>query len=485
MKSVADFIRNNYDRYQQELKEFCAIPSVSARSEHKPDILRAAEWVADQMRGIGLENIEICPTAGHSIVYGDWLHAPGKPTLLFYGHYDVQPAEPLELWESPPWELTERGGDLYARGVVDDKGQVFMHFKALEAFMQQHGKLPVNVKFMIEGEEEVGSENIYAWIKKEKARLACDALLVSDTTMLGKGIPSVCYGLRGLCYFEVELTGPTTDLHSGSFGGAVPNPINLLCEMMAKLHDKDERVAIPGFYRKVRPVTKKEKKQIKKLPFSDARFQRTTGAPKLMGEKGYSTIERIWARPTLDINGIFGGYTGEGAKTVIGSKATAKFSTRLVADQNPREITRLVRKHIEKLTPKSVKLKFTVHSEGDAWISPFDHPLVVAGKSALEKGFGKKAVFIREGGSIPLVSMMYNAFKKPCVLLGFGLPDENAHAPNERLNLENFRKGILSLAYYYDEASRASLAAPRPSPSRRRRTAKPRKKKAPKRRKRR
>ena len=455
MESVVSYIKNNYDRYFEELKEFCAIPSVSTKSEHKSDMARCAEWVAGQMTSIGLENVEICPTAGYPIVYADWLHAPGKPTLLLYGHYDVQPAEPLELWESPPWDLTLRNGDLYARGVVDDKGQVFMHLKALEAFMKQDGKLPVNVKLMIEGEEEVGSENIEKFLRTQKKRLACDALLVSDTTMLAKGVPSVCYGLRGLCYFEVELTGPATDLHSGSFGGAVPNPINILCEMMAKLHDKDGRVAIPGFYKGVLPVTKQEKKQLRALPFNEKRFQKTTGAPKLVGEKGYSTVERIWARPTLDINGIFGGYTGEGAKTVIGSKATVKFSTRLVAKQDPATITKLVKKHIEKLTPKSVKTKFTVHSEGDAWIAPFDHPLVQAGKTALEKGFKKKAVFIREGGSIPLVSDMYNSFKKPCVLLGYGLPDENAHAPNERLNLENFQKGILSLAYYYDEASRA------------------------------
>ncbi len=454
MEKVVSYIRNNYDRYLDELREFCSIPSVSARSEHKDDVARCARWVADQLKRVGLENVEVCPTKGHPIVYADWLHAPGKPTLLFYGHYDVQPAEPLELWHSPPWQLTLRNGDLYARGVVDDKGQVFMHFKALEAFFKNQGQLPVNIKLVIEGEEEVGSENIEKFIRTEKKRLACDALLVSDTTMLGKGIPSVCYGLRGLCYFEVGITGPTTDLHSGSFGGAVPNPINILCEMMAKLHDQDGRVAIPGFYKNVRPLTREEKKQLKKLPFSEKNFQKTTGALQLVGEKGHSTVERIWARPTLDINGIIGGYTGEGAKTVIGSKASAKFSTRLVANQDPAQITRLVRKHIEKLTPKSVRMNFTVHSAGESWIAPFDHPYVQAGKAALEKGFGKKAVFIREGGSIPLVSMMQNEFHKPCVLLGFGLPDENAHAPNERLNLENFQKGILSLAYYYDEVSR-------------------------------
>ena len=459
MQKVVNFIESNSERYITELREFCAIPSVSTKREHKQDVERCATWLADHMKKIGLENVEVIPTAGHPIIYADWLHSPGKPTLLFYGHYDVQPPEPLELWESPPFELTLRDGILYARGVVDDKGQVFIHLKALEAFFQQTGRLPVNVKFMIEGEEEVGSESVYKFMREEKERLASDALLVSDTTMLGKGIPSVCYGLRGLCYFELELTGPTVDLHSGSFGGAVPNPLNILCELMAKLHGKNGRVAIPGFYQDVRPLTKKERKQLKQLPFSEKNFQKTTGAPKLVGEKGYSTVERIWARPTLDINGMYGGYTGEGAKTVIGSKATTKFSTRLVADQNPAKITRLVRKHIEKLVPKSVKMKLTVHSEGDGWIAPFDHPLVQAGKTALEKGFGKKAVFIREGGSIPLVATMYKEFHKPCVLLGFGLPDENAHAPNERLHLENYLKGILSIAYYYHEVGQGATRA--------------------------
>lgn len=452
MQAVADFIQKNHDRYVNELKEFIAIPSVSTRSEHKKDVERCARWLADHMKKIGLENVEVVETEGHPIVYGDWLHAPDSPTLLFYGHYDVQPAEPLDLWKSPPFELTLRAGDLYARGVVDDKGQVFIHLKAIEAFLSNGGKLPVNVKLMIEGEEEVGSENVYKFMEEEKKRLQADALVVSDTTMLGKGIPSICYGLRGLCYFEVTVHGPSQDLHSGSFGGAVPNPINILCEMMAKLHDADGRVTIPGFYDDVQPLSEEEQRQLTELPFSEKSFQETVGAPALVGEKGYSTVERIWARPTLDVNGIFGGYTGEGAKTVIGSSATAKFSTRLVPKQNPAKITKLVREHIQKLAPASVKLEFKLHSEGKAWVAPFDHPLILAGKRALEKGFGKKAVFIREGGSIPLVTTMYENFGKPCILLGFGLPDENAHAPNERLNLENYLKGILSVAYFYGEA---------------------------------
>ncbi len=461
MQKVADFIGKNNDRYVSELREFCAIPSVSTKSEHKPDIERCARWLADHMKKIGLENVEIVPTKGHPLIYADWLHAPGKPTLLFYGHYDVQPAEPLDLWLSPPWELTLRDGDLYARGVVDDKGQVYIHLNALEAFFKNDGKLPVNVKLVIEGEEEVGSENVYEFMEKERKRLEADALVVSDTTMLGKGIPSVCYGLRGLSYYEMVVTGPTVDLHSGSFGGAVPNPLNIACEMMAKLHDADGRVTIPGFYDDVLPLTDKERQILAALPFSEQEFQKTTGAKQLPGEKGYTVPERIWARPTLDINAMFGGYEGEGAKTVIASMATVKFSTRLVPNQDPDKIARLVQAHMQRIAPPSVSVDFRILSTGKWWLAPFDHPIIQAGKTALEKGFGKKAVFIREGGSIPLVSMMYEALGKPCVLLGFGLPDENAHAPNERINLENYLKGILSIAYFYHEVGQLPGSAAR------------------------
>lgn len=461
MQKVAEFIKKNGERYVSELREFIAIPSVSTKSEHRKDIERCAQWLADHIKKIGLENVEIVPTKGHPIIYADWLHAAGKPTLLVYGHYDVQPAEPLELWLSPPWDLTLRDGDLYARGVVDDKGQVFIHLKALEAFFKNEGKLPVNVKLMIEGEEEVGSDNLYLFIEEEKKRLTADALVVSDTSMLGKGIPSICYGLRGLSYYEMEVTGPTVDLHSGSFGGAVPNPLNIACEMMAKLHDAQGRVNIPGFYDDVVPLSDKERKILAELPFSEKTFQETTGAKQLPGEKGYSVAERIWARPTLDINGMYGGYEGEGAKTVIASKAVVKFSTRLVPNQDPDKIARLVEAHMQRIAPPSVSVKFTVLSTGKSWLAPFDHPFILAGKKALEEGFGKKAVFIREGGSIPLVSMMYDQLHKPCVLLGFGLPDENAHAPNERMNLENYLKGILSIAYFYYEIGQLPADAAR------------------------
>lgn len=458
MQAVVDFIQKNQERYIKELGEFIAIPSISTQPEHSKDVERCAHWLADHLKKIGLEHVEVVSTAMHPIVYADWLHAPGKPTLLLYGHYDVQPADPLELWDSPPFELTLREGNLYARGAVDDKGQVFIHLKALEAFFKNGGKLPVNLKMMFEGEEEVGSESIYKFMDEQKKRLEADALIVSDTSMLGKGIPSITYGLRGLSYYEITVKGPSQDLHSGSFGGGVPNPINVLCEMMAQLHDADGRVTIPGFYDDVVPLTKEERQQLESLPFSEEEFQKTTGVRQLVGEKGYNTAERIWARPTLDINGIIGGYTAEGAKTVIGSTATAKFSTRLVPKQVPAKITRLVKEHIQRLAPPSVTVDFKLHSEGAPWVAPFDHPMIQAGRRALEKGFGKKAVFIREGGSIPLVTQMYEEFGKPCVLLGFGLPDENAHAPNERLYLENYLKGILSIAYFYHEASGADGA---------------------------
>ncbi|MFQ5664081.1 MAG: dipeptidase [Terriglobia bacterium] len=461
MQKVADFIQNNGDRYVDELRELCAIPSISTKSEHKKDVERCAAWLAEHMKKMGLEHVEVVRTEGHPIVYADWLRVSGKPTMLFYGHYDVQPPEPLELWESPPFELTLRNGNLYARGVVDDKGQVFIHLKAIEAFLKSAGGLPINIKLMIEGEEEVGSENVYKFMEKQKKRLEADGLMVSDTTMLGKDIPSICYGLRGLAYFEIEVEGPSQDLHSGSFGGAVPNPINILSEMMAQLHDREGRVAIPGFYDDVVLLSEQERLQLRALPFSDKTFQTTTGAPALIGEKGYSTVERLWARPTLDINGIYGGYTGEGAKTVIASKATAKFSTRLVPKQDPAKIGDLVEEHIRRIAPPSVKVRFRRLSSGKPWVAPFSHPLIQAGQRALERGFGKKAVFIREGGSIPLVTTMYEKFGKPCVLLGFGLPDENAHAPNERLHLETYLKGILSIAYFYHEVGQAAEKATR------------------------
>jgi acetylornithine deacetylase/succinyl-diaminopimelate desuccinylase-like protein len=448
---LIEYIESKRDDNLNELKEFLRIPSVSAKSEHKADIEKAAQWVAEKLRGAGLENIQITPTKLHPLVYGESLHAPGKPTVLFYGHYDVQPAEPLELWTSPAFEPTVRNGNLFGRGTADDKGQVHIHIKALEALLKTNGRLPVNVKVMIEGEEEVGSVNLWDFVKQNRGRLKADALVVSDTSMLAKGVPSVTYGLRGLNYHEIEITGPAQDLHSGVFGGAVPNPITILAETIAKLHDKDFRVTVPGFYDDVDALSRQERKALNGLPWKEKEFRKTVGAPGLCGEKGYSIVEQVWTRPTLELNGIWGGYTGEGAKTVIPAKAHAKLSTRLVPHQNPAKIAKLVERHVRKLLPPTVRCEFEILSMGKPWVAPYTHPIFQKAIGALEAGFGKKAVFIREGGSIPFVTQMHDTFKVPCVLMGFGLPDENAHAPDEHIALENYFGGIKSVALFYDQ----------------------------------
>jgi len=448
---LIEYIESKREENLDELKEFLRIPSVSAKSEHKPDIEKAAHWVAEKLRAAGLENVRITPTKMHPLVYGESLNAPGKPTILFYGHYDVQPAEPLELWTSPAFEPTVRGGNLFGRGTADDKGQVHIHIKALEALLKANGKLPLNVKVMIEGEEEVGSVNLWDFVNQNRAQLKADALVVSDTSMLAKGVPSVTYGLRGLNYYQIEISGPAQDLHSGVFGGAVPNPITILAETIAKLHDKNFRVAVPGFYDDVDELSREERKALNNLPWKEKEFRKTVGAPELCGEKGYSIVERLWTRPTLELNGIWGGYTGEGAKTVIPAKAHAKLSTRLVPHQNPAKIAKLVERQIRKLLPPTVRCKFEVLSTGKPWVAPYTHPIFQKAIHALEAGFKKKAVFIREGGSIPFVTQMHDTFKVPCVLMGFGLPDENAHAPDEHIALENYYGGIKSVAIFYEQ----------------------------------
>ncbi len=449
--NLTEFIEGRRQQHLTELCEFLRIPSVSARSEHKPDIERAANWVADHLRTAGFKKVEIVPTNLHPLVYAESLEAPGKPTVLFYGHYDVQPAEPLELWTSPAFEPESRNGNLYGRGTADDKGQVHIHLKALESLHQLHGKFPINIKVLIEGEEEVGSVSLWDYVQANKEKLKADALIVSDTSMLGKGVPSITYGLRGLNYYQIELTGPARDLHSGVYGGAVPNPLTILTELFAKLHDKNYRVAIPGFYDEVDAVPAAERKALKKLPWKVKDFERAVGATDYFGEKGFSTVERLWIRPTLELNGIWGGYQSEGAKTVIPSKAFAKFSTRLVPSQPPHKIAKLVEKHIRKLLPKGVHCKFEVFSTGKPWVAAYHAPIFQVAQTALEKGFGKKAVFIREGGSIPFVTQMHDTFKVPCVLVGFGLPDENAHAPDEHIALENYYGGIKAIAHLYED----------------------------------
>ncbi len=446
---LISYIDSKREENLEELKEFLRIPSVSTKSEHNKDIERAAHWVAEKLRAAGLENVGISATKMHPVVYGESLHAPGKPTVLFYGHYDVQPAEPLDLWTSPAFEPTVRDGNLFGRGTADDKGQVHIHLKALEALKNATGALPINVKVVIEGEEEVGSVNLWDFMTKNRDRLKSDALIVSDTAMLAKGVPSITYGLRGLNYYQVEITGPAQDLHSGVFGGAVPNPLTILSEMIAKLHDKNFRVTVPDFYKDVAQLSRAERKALNSLPWKEKEFRKTVGASALCGEKGFTIVEQLWARPTMEVNGMWGGYTGEGAKTVIPSKAYAKLSTRLVPNQDPAKIAKLVERHIRKLLPKSVKCDFRVLSTGKPWVAPYTDPIFQKAIHALEGGFGKKAVFIREGGSIPFVTQMHDTFKVPCVLLGFGLPDENAHAPDEHILLDNYYGGIKSVALFY------------------------------------
>jgi acetylornithine deacetylase/succinyl-diaminopimelate desuccinylase-like protein len=451
---LLQYIDSHREEHLNDLKEFLRIPSVSTKTEHKADIERAAQWLSRQLKPAGMEKVEIVSTKMHPLVYGESPQRPDRPTVVFYGHYDVQPPEPLELWTSPPFEPEVRKGNLYGRGTADDKGQVHIHMKALEALQKTQGELPINVKVMIEGEEEVGSANLWDFVQKNRGRLKADALVVSDTSMLGPGVPSITYGLRGLNYFQVEITGAKQDLHSGVFGGAAPNPITILAEMIAKLHDKNLRVTVPGFYDDVAKLSKAERKALNALPWNEKEFRKTVGSPALAGEAGYTIVESLWCRPTLELNGIWGGYLGEGSKTVIPAKAHAKFSTRLVPGQDPVKIAKQVERHVRQLLPKTVKCRFEVLSQSKPWVAPHAHPIFLKAREALERGFRKKAVFIREGGSIPFVTQMHDTFDIPCVLLGFGLPDENAHAPDEHLSLENYYGGIKSVALFYESLAR-------------------------------
>jgi len=451
MNNAIDYINTNRDRFLDELKAYLAIPSVSSAPEHRHDMQRCAEWTAAQMRDIGLHDVAVSQTAGHPVVYGEWLGAPGAPTILVYGHYDVQPVDPIDLWTSPPFEATVRDGDLYARGAADDKGQVFMHLKAVEAHMKTNGRLPANIKMMIEGEEEVGSDHLDGFIRAEKERLACDVVVISDTPMFARGVPSICYGLRGLAYFQIDLRGTKSDLHSGSFGGAVVNPALALAQVLTQMKDRSGRIRIPGFYDDVRPLTEQEREEYKRLPFDEKQYRKELGAPRLFGETGYTTLERTWARPTFDVNGLLSGFTGEGSKTVIPATAMAKVSMRLVPNQDPDKIAALFEAYVRKVTPKTVELKVTRMHGGKPWMTDLDNRFIQATGRAIEQGFGKRAVFTREGGSIPIVSTFQEQLNAPSVLFGIGLPDENSHAPNEFLNLDNFYGGVLTSAFLYNE----------------------------------
>jgi acetylornithine deacetylase/succinyl-diaminopimelate desuccinylase-like protein len=454
MDRVIDFINVNRERYLDELKALLAIPSISALPEHKGDVTRCAEWCGDQMRRVGLQNVKLIDTPGFPVVYGDWLGAPGAPTILFYGHYDVQPVDPLDLWETPPFEATMRDGEIYARGSADDKGQVFMHLKAVEAHLKQNGKLPVNIKFILEGEEEVGSEHLDDFVRAHKADLKADVVVISDSPMFARGVPSICYGLRGLVYFQIDLRGSSTDLHSGSFGGAVANPGFVLAQMIAQMKDRGGHIKIPGFYDDVKPIDEAERTAWASLPFNEKTYKKDFGIPKLFGETDYTTLERTWARPTLEVNGLLSGFTGEGAKTVLPAVAMAKISMRLVPNQDPNKIADLFQAYVEKLAPKTVQTKVTRMHGGKPWMTSYQNPYVQAAGRAIEKGFGRQPIFTREGGSIPVVSTFQEELGLPSVLFGVGLPDENAHAPNEKLDVANFHNGIIASAYLYEEIGR-------------------------------
>jgi acetylornithine deacetylase/succinyl-diaminopimelate desuccinylase-like protein len=453
--SLEKLLKENRKKYEDELAEFIRIPSVSARSEHKQDMIRCANWVSDKLTQLGMK-AEVLPTKGHPVVYGELMEA-GKsaPTVLVYGHYDVQPVEPLDEWESPPFEASVRDGRMYARGTADDKGQVHIHMKALEAYREAKGKPPINLKFLIEGEEEVGSANLEDFIDGNVSRLACDAAVISDTPMLSEELPSICVGLRGLVYMEVRLSGPHQDLHSGQYGGGVVNPGNALANLITQLKDDSGRITIPGFYDAVKAPSPAEKKAYAEIPMSEEDFRREAGVPAIGdGEVGVHFIERIWARPTLDVNGLLSGYTGEGSKTIIPAKAMAKVSMRLVPDQDPRMIQEAFERYVRSLKPEGVDLEIVAHAHAMPWAVDPEGPVFVAASSAVETVFGRTPLFIREGGSIPIVPMIEQVLETPVLLLGFALPGCNLHSPNEWISLELYHKGIAIMANLYDEIAK-------------------------------
>jgi len=438
-QAINTYVEHNQNRLLEELKDFLRIPSVSTLPEHKPDVERAAEFVARSLTGAGLEHIEVIPTAGNPLVYGDWLNAPGKPTILCYGHYDVQPPDPLELWRDPPFEPVVRDGNIYARGSADDKGQMYMHIKAAEALRAVSGTLPVNLKFLIEGEEEVGGASIAKYVAGNKSKLKADVALVSDTPLYEADLPTLCIGLRGLVYMEVKATGPARDLHSGLYGGASPNPVFGLIELLAKCKDADGTIRIPGIYDDVAHPSAAEIESWKRLPFREADFLRNeVGAAALTGEPGYSVLERIWSRPAFEVHGIAGGFTGVGAKTVIPATATAKVSFRLVPNQVPEKIIQAFRDFVERNAPAGIRIELQVLSAAPAVMVKPDHPAIETAARVFGEMLGKPTVFTRNGVTIPVVADFANHLGIPTVLMGFGLPDDGLHSPNEKYRLENY-----------------------------------------------
>jgi acetylornithine deacetylase/succinyl-diaminopimelate desuccinylase-like protein len=448
MSQIKKYIEDNRKRFLDELFELLRFPSVSADPKYKSDVIRTAHYVAEKLRDAGADNVEVCQTAGYPVVYGEKIIDTSKPTVLVYGHYDVQPPDPLELWHTPPFEPTIRDGKIFARGACDDKGQFYMHVKAFELMMRTE-TLPCNIKFMIEGEEEVGSNNLGAFVVENKERLKADVILISDTSMLSLDTPSLETGLRGLSYVEVEVTGPNRDLHSGVYGGAVANPAVILSKMIASLHDENNHITIPGFYNDVVELSESERSELNKAPYDESEYKADLGVNELWGEKGYSTVERTGTRPTLEVNGIWGGYIGEGAKTVLPSKAYAKISMRLVPNQQSEKITKLFKEHFEKIAPPSVTVKVTAHHGGEPVVTPTDSAAYKAAHRAITESFGKEPIPTRGGGSIPIVALFEKELGIKTVLMGFGLDSDNLHSPNEKYDIANFYKGIETIPLFH------------------------------------
>jgi acetylornithine deacetylase/succinyl-diaminopimelate desuccinylase-like protein len=449
--AAVEFARSHQTRFVEELKDLIRIPSISTLPEHNADTRRAAEFVADGLKRVGMEHAAVIETAGHPLVYADWLHAPGKPTVLCYGHYDVQPPDPVEEWISPPFEPVQRGDNLYARGAVDDKGQMWMHVKALEAlFAAGGGRLPVNVRVIVEGEEEVGGESIATFLREHPEQLQADAALVSDTELFAPELPTICVGLRGMIYTEIEARGAMIDLHSGMYGGAAPNPFMALAEIIARLKDADGKILIPGIYDKVKTPDEAELHAWRTLPFDEEHYRKTeVGSTELTGEPGYNVMERTWARPTLEVHGMPGGFTGAGAKTVIPAKATAKISLRLVPEMEAQEIFKQYKAFVQSICPRGIQLEVRLIHSAEPIVVSTDNLFIRAATEALHEVWRKDAVFVRSGGSIPVVGDFERYLKIPTVMMGFGLPDDNLHAPNEKFYLPNFHRGIESIIGFF------------------------------------
>ncbi|HEY9420462.1 MAG TPA: dipeptidase [Thermoanaerobaculia bacterium] len=450
-RDVLARIDSEKESYLEELKDYIRIPSISTDPDYKEEVLRASEFLLGKLREAGLQ-AERIGTAGHPLVYAEWMGAPGKPTILFYGHYDVQPVDPIELWRNPPFEPTVEGDKLVARGATDDKGQSYTHVKGVAAMLAERGTLPVNVKFLVEGEEEAGGQAIEEYVRKDGGkRLKADAVVVSDTSLYAPGQPSLIYGLKGLCYMEIKVTGPNRDLHSGTFGGAVWNPLNALCHIVDRLRDpKSGRILVPGFYDDVRPLESWEREEFAKLPFDENAYRQELGVAELFGEESYSTRERTWARPTCDVNGIFGGYMGKGAKTVLPSWGGAKISMRLVPDQDPKKIAKLFEDYVQSVAPKGVTVEVSYLHGADPVVVEAKGPIVDAALDAMQEIWGARPVRIREGGSIPIVSTFASVLNCPVLLLGFGLNDDGLHSPNEKFNISHFYNGVRSVARLLD-----------------------------------